>query len=53
MREIPLAEFLQDYEDGVLTEVVPIGRLNKIFARSVKGRADNPQQYEVVWAALP
>ena len=53
MREIPLSEFLEDYGKRLLFEIVPIESLKKIFALSVKGQAENPQLYEVVWAALP
>lgn len=51
MRQITKVQFLELYERGMLTETVYVG--DRVIARSVEGQADNPNRYEVVWAALP
>jgi len=53
MREIPLSEFIGDYEKGLIMEVVYIGEpLRRVYGRTAKGQWDNPQKYEVVWASV-
>ena len=51
MRLITIAEFLSLYEDGLLSEVVTAK--NNVYARNVKGQADNPKRYEIVYAVIP
>lgn len=51
MREIPLAEFIDGYEKNLINDVCYID--GKVYGRSVKGQADNPQGYEVVWSSVP
>lgn len=48
MREITKQEFLEGYEQGLITEVVSVG--NRVYGRNVKGQGDNLQGYEVVYA---
>lgn len=51
MREISIQEFIEDYAEALISDVVVVK--NRIYGRSVKGQADNPDRYEVVWAAIP
>jgi len=54
MREITLTEFITDYENGLISEVVYVGGAqNRVFGRSVKGMAEKPGRYDVVWAKVP
>ena len=48
MKKIPLKEFLEDWEKGLIHEVAATA--NKIYGKSVKGQADNPQGYVLVYA---
>ena len=48
MKKIPLKEFLEDWEHGLIHEVT--GTQNRIYGKSVKGQADNPQGYILVYA---
>lgn len=50
MREVTKVEFLNLYEQGLIFEVVNVG--DRVIGRSVKGQADNPDRYEVVWCSV-
>jgi len=53
-REIPLAEFISDVEEGLISEVVFIGNTtNRVYGRSMKGMAGKPTPYELVWSKVP
>lgn len=54
MREIPISEFIDGYEEGLITEVVFVGNnINRLYGRSVKGQGNNPKGYEIVWSKVP
>jgi len=54
MREIPLAEFITDVENGLIVETVFVGNTtNRIYGKSVKGMAGKPTPFELVWAKVP
>ena len=48
MKKIPLKEFLENWERGLIMEVQTIG--SRVYGKSVKGQADNPQGYVLVYA---
>lgn len=49
--EIPYAEFMADYEAGLIHDINQIGA--RIYGKSVKGQADNPRGYIMVYAGIP
>lgn len=51
VREITIAEMRQLYIENVLDKIVQIA--GRVYALSVKGQADSPDGYEVVWATIP
>jgi len=54
VKEISLAEFISDVQEGLIKETVFIGNTtNRIYGKSVKGMADKPDRYELVWAKVP
>ena len=48
MKKLSLEEFLADWEAGYIHEVQGAG--NRLFGKSVKGQADNPRGYIMVYA---
>ncbi|MDH5199613.1 MAG: hypothetical protein OEW93_01895 [Candidatus Bathyarchaeota archaeon] len=50
-KEISYAEFIADYEAGLIHDLDQIG--SRIYGRSVKGQADNPAGYILVYAEIP
>ena len=50
MELIPLSEFLDGYEKGLINEIIVVG--NKIYGRTVIQLAPT-QNFKVVWSNLP
>ena len=50
-KELTYAEFMADYEAGMIHDLNQIG--SRIYGRSVKGQADNPAGYVLVYAEVP
>lgn len=48
MRKITLAEFVDGYEKGYITDIVFVK--NKIYGKDPRGMADKPEVYAVVWS---
>lgn len=49
-----MAEFVADVEAGFISDMVFIGNTtNRVYGKTVKGMADKPQRFEVVWAKVP
>jgi hypothetical protein len=44
-------EFLADWENGLIQNVTGAG--NRLYGQSVKGQADNPQGYIIVYCIVP
>jgi len=54
MREITLNEFIEGVEKGLISDTIFIGNnVNRVYGKSVKGMADKPNPYEIVWAKVP
>jgi len=54
MRQIPLADFIADWEKGYIKEVVFVGStINRVYGKTLKGTAQLPERYEVVWSSVP
>ena len=51
MRQITVAEFLDGYEQGYITDVVAIG--TRVYGKDPRGMADSDKMYDVVWAEVP
>lgn len=51
LKDISLEDFLSEYEEGYVFEVVVVR--NRIIGKSVKHLDDQTNRYEVVWAVLP
>jgi len=51
MKEITLAEFIEGYEQGYITDVVAIK--DKVYGKDPRGMADSEKQFEVVFAVIP
>ena len=51
MKEIPYAEFIQDWEKGLILEVQSTA--DKLIGKSVKGQADNPRGFIMVYCMVP
>lgn len=51
MEEITIAEFVDGYEKGYITDVIAIG--NKVYGKDPRGMADEPEPFKVVWATIP
>jgi len=49
--EIPYVDFMADYEAELILDIHVIG--TRIYGRSVKGQADNPLGYIMVYAQIP
>jgi len=48
MKKIPLKEFLDDWEHGLIHEVQSTA--DRIYGKSVKGQISNPEGYVLVYA---
>ena len=48
IKKVSLAEFLEDWERGLMLEVQGAG--NQLYGKSVKGQAENPRGYIMVYA---
>jgi len=54
LREIPLAEFIEGVEKGLISNTTFVGNTtNRIYGKSVKGMAAATVPYELVWAKVP
>lgn len=51
MKEIPYSEFIQDWENGLIHEVQSTA--DKLYGKSVKGQADNPRGFIMVYCMVP
>jgi len=53
--EISLAEFQEQYSRGTLSEVfsIVVSGEKRVYGKSVKGQANNPNRHIVVYAVVP
>ena len=53
--EIPLAELESDLANGLLEPlyVVLVAEEQRLYAKTVKGQADNPKRFKIVYAVVP
>lgn len=48
--QLSLDEFLDDWEHGLIVEVVTIK--NMLVGKSAKGVGDSPTDYKIVWSSI-
>lgn len=51
MEELTIANFIQGYEDGYITDVIVVK--DKIYGKDPRGMAEQSKRYKVVFAVIP